>query len=39
LKDHQDNPKNLKSFHALYVVAKAKIQKAKNANGATVKEK
>jgi hypothetical protein len=39
LKDHQDNPKNLKSLDGLYAEAEAKIQKAINANGATVKAK
>jgi len=39
LKDHQDDLKNLKSLHAHLAEAEAKIQKAKNANGAAAKVK
>jgi hypothetical protein len=39
LKDHQDNPRNLKSLHAQLAEAKAKIQKVKSANAAMVKVK
>jgi len=39
LKNHQDNPRNLKSLHAQLAEAKAKIQKVKCANAAMAKVK